>query len=147
VFHADGSLTPDVYRAPEEAYIDQLRYTNVAIDRVVDEILAAPGPAPIIVVQSDEGPHPPAYDYGYIRFPWPQEPDVELDRKLHILEAFYLPDLPDRSAFEGITPVNTFRLIFDAYFGADLPVLPNRTYAFADFDHPYRFVDITDRLR
>jgi hypothetical protein len=148
VFHADGSLTDPGYRPSEVAYVDQLRYTNTVIDALVDDILAQPGPDPIIVVQSDEGPHSPDLDYsGNILWSWPEQPDVELGRKLRILEAFYLPGMADRSAFEDITPVNTFRLILDGYFGAELPRLPDRTYAWTDFDHPYRFVDLTDRLR
>ncbi|MEX0983737.1 MAG: sulfatase-like hydrolase/transferase [Actinomycetota bacterium] len=148
VFHADGSLVENVARPSEVAYVDQLRYTNTVITDVVDDLLGTPGPAPIIVVQSDEGPHPPLYDFaGNIDWSWPEQSDTELQRKLRILEAFYLPGLSDPSAYRDTTPVNTFRMIFDDYFGADLPRLPDRVYAFADIEHPYRFVDITARVK
>ena len=43
--------------------------------------------------------------------------------------------------------MNTFRVILDSYFGADLPLLPDRTFIYTDYDHPYRFEDVTDKLR
>jgi hypothetical protein len=148
VFHADGSLADAGYRPSEIAYVDQLRYTNTVIDRIVDDLLSKPGPSPIIVLQSDEGPHPPSFDYaGNITWSWPEQSDVELKRKMHILEAFFLPGLDDRSAYARSTPVNTFRLILDDYFGGHLERLDDRSYAFADIEHPYRFLDVTARLR
>ena len=130
------------------AYLDQLRYTNTVIDRIVDDLLARPGPKPIIVLQSDEGPHPPELDYaGNITWSWPDQPDVELGRKLRILEAFYLPERSDRAAYRDVTPVNVFRLILDDYFGGTLGRLPDRTFAYADYEHPYVFVDVTERVR
>ena len=47
-----------------------------------------------------------------------------------------------------ITPVNTFRVIFNARFGTDLPLLPDRDAGpTTDLDHFYDFFEITDRLR
>jgi hypothetical protein len=42
--------------------------------------------------------------------------------------------------------VSTFRLIFDRYFGGTLPLLPDRSWVFEGFHHPYRFTEVTDRL-
>jgi len=148
VFHADGSMAENAYRPAVVAYVDQLRFTNTVIARIADGLLSQPGPLPIIVIQSDEGPHPPEYDYaGNITWPWAEQSDEELGRKLRILEAVYLPDLVDRSAYEDVTPVNLFRLILSDYFGADLPRLADRTEVFVDYQHPYRFVDVTRRVR
>ena len=150
IFHADGSFVPpDPNRPIEEAYIDQLKYTNKVIEQVVTELQAGSGPAPIIVIQSDEGPHPPAHDqWGEeLMLSWARASDVELGRKLRILNAYYLPGDPAIKPYPTITPVNTFRMILDDYFDGSLPLLPDRTYVFTDFDHPYRFEDVTDRLR
>ncbi len=150
VFHADGSFVPsDPNRPVEEAYIDQLRYTNRVIEQVVTELQRAPGPAPIIVVQSDEGPHPPSIDQTgeILTMPWSKASDVDLERKLRILNAYYLPGNPPIDVPPSITPVNTFRLILDDYFGGTLSLLPDRTYVFTDYSHPYRFEDVTGRLR
>jgi hypothetical protein len=150
IFHADGRFVPwDLDRPVEGAYIDQLKYTNRVIQQVVTELQAGPGAAPIIVIQSDEGPNLPAIDQGgeVLNLDWAQASDMELGRKLRILNAYYLPGDPTTRPYATITPVNTFRLILNDYFGGSLPLLPDRTYVFTDSDHPYRFEDVTDRLR
>jgi hypothetical protein len=43
--------------------------------------------------------------------------------------------------------VNTFRLIFDRYFGADLPILPDRAYVIRSNQRPFDLVDVTERIR
>jgi hypothetical protein len=150
IFHADGSFAPfDPNRPIEGAYVDQLKYTNKVIEQIVTELQAGSGPAPIIVIQSDEGPHPPALDHWgeILKLNWARAADVELGRKLRILNAYYLPGDPPIKPYPTITPVNTFRMILNDYFGGSLPLLPDRTYIFTDFDHPYRFEDVTDQLR
>lgn len=149
VFRADGSYTSGRDDRPvEEAYLDQLTASNEIIDGIVDMLLHGPGPAPIIVLQSDEGPHPPALDGQIIlRQPWSESDDTELGRKLRILNAYYLPGLKNDGLYRTITPVNTFRLILNDYFGTDLALLPDRTYIYTDYGHPFRFEDVTDRLR
>jgi hypothetical protein len=37
--------------------------------------------------------------------------------------------------------VNAFRILFNAYFGADLELLPDVTYLSPDTDHMYDFVE------
>lgn len=149
VFHADGTYAPtDPNRSITEAYVDQLRYTNSLIKQLV-RTLQSTSPAPIIVIQSDEGPHPPSIDVtdDTLRFPWSKASDLELGRKLRILNAYYLPGDPASEPYPTITPVNTFRLILNNYFDADIPLLSDRTYVFTDYHHPYRFEDVTARLR
>ena len=43
------------------------------------------------------------------------------------------------------SPVNEFRIVFDAVFGADLPMLPNMTYLSPDYVHMYDFVPYPPR--
>jgi hypothetical protein len=149
VFAPDGSyVPPGGDRSDEQAYIDQLQYTNGFIVSLEQELRAAPGPAPIIVIQSDEGPHPPTLDIPYeLKASWSEASIQDLGRKLRILNAYYLPGLKHDPIYADITPVNTFRVILDSYFGADLPLLPDRTFIYTDYDHPYRFEDVTDKLR
>ena len=42
--------------------------------------------------------------------------------------------------------MNAFRIIFNARFGTDLPLLPDRTWAHTDNYHFYEMFEITDRL-
>jgi hypothetical protein len=43
--------------------------------------------------------------------------------------------------------VNAFRVIFNARFGTDLPLLPDRVLSHTDLYNFYEMFDITERLR
>jgi hypothetical protein len=149
VFDADGNyVTPDQWvGGADGAYLEQLKYTNGRILQMVDSLLAGPDDTdPIVVIQSDEGPHPDRLEADEESFEWPDATDTELGEKFRILDALYLPGEGTDAELGSFTPVNTFRIIFDRYFGADLPLLPDRTWVFQDFFHPYRMTEITDRL-
>ena len=148
VFDRTGGYVPfdvEASRPRNTSYLEQLRYANVLVDRLVDRLLAGPEEhRPIVVLQADEGPHPLAYEYDPL-FDWTTATTAELREKFFILNAYYLPGVdPDLSP--SISPVNTFRVIFDEYFGADLPLLPDRAYIFRDERHLYRYWDVTERV-
>jgi hypothetical protein len=46
-----------------------------------------------------------------------------------------------------MTPVNTFRIVFNKLFGTEFERLPDRIYAFPDIYSIYDFYDITDVVR
>jgi sulfatase-like protein len=151
IVDADGSFVPPEEAAKkdrDEAYLDQLAFTNHEIEQVVGDLLSGPAAEdPIIVIQSDEGPHPIALEQDEDAFVWTDATDAELGMKLRILNAYFLPGLEDPGLYPTISPVNTFRLIFSRYFDADLPLLPDRTFVFERKAYPYRFTDVTERLR
>jgi hypothetical protein len=125
-------------------YVAQLEYTNARILQLIDRLLAGPqGERPVIVLQSDEGP------YEGEGVGWQRYERKILERKFGILNAYYLPGRPGGSPapYPTITPVNSFRLILDRYFGARLPLLPDRDFAFHGFGGVYHFADVTDLVR
>ena len=116
-------------------YRRQIQFVTKRIQRTVDEILAQSSEPPIIVLQSDHGPA--------------QRPEGEfgnLQERMGILHAIHLPDGGDALLYPRITPVNTFRIILKHYFHADLPLLEDRSF-YSTYDRPFRFVDITNRIR
>lgn len=137
VFDRDGNQiymdlegdTDKVY----QAYVDQLAYTNVLFERVVTEILAKSEVPPIIIIQGDHGftrqnsqPLLPGY----------------FERRLPILNAYHLPYGGDSVLYPSITPVNSFRVIMNYYFGADLEYLEDGTFFL--IDDPKRFDSVYD---
>jgi hypothetical protein len=148
VFSPDGRcLSPDETKARTEpqAYIEQVRYANSLIKDFVATLLATDGPKPIIIIQADEGPIPTRYRSGHQ--PWPDATADELKAKMGILNAFYFPDGDYRDLDQKISSVNTFRIVFDKYFGTTFKRLPDRSYAFPNLFRIYDFYDITDILR
>ena len=43
--------------------------------------------------------------------------------------------------------MNTFRIILNKYFGANLDLLPDKNYVYEDEDHFFKFIDVTERIR
>jgi hypothetical protein len=153
VFNEDGSYpTPEEQKSRTEAVAHniQLAYTNNFIKAEVDRLLAVPEDRrPIIVIQADEGPYTYRYNHDKEGFDWTQATPEELESKFGILDALYLPGAPAAGAplpYPTMTPVNTFRLIFDEFYGQSYPLLPDRVYAAAGFSHVYDQIDVTDKL-
>lgn len=149
VFDEDGG-----YRSEEEAegktrevnYVDQVLFANDKLTSLIDRLISDSDVPPIIVLQADEGPFPVRYAIDEFGFRWDEATDAELREKMGILNAIYLPDGDTSVLYPSISPVNTFRVIFNRYFSADLELLPDRSYAFASQRYQYDLFDITDKL-
>ena len=151
VHNADGSFTgrAQVARLGDvESYRRQLTYANSRMISLIDRIVAN-DPDAVIMLQADEGPFPERYSRLGWDFDWREASDAELEEKFGILYAMRVPgaDLDAEGFHDGLTPVNAFRIIFNARFGTDLPLLPDRTWSHTDLYHFYEMFDITDRLR
>jgi hypothetical protein len=147
VFGADGHFVTEdesADRTRGQLFIDQSRYT---MDRV--EALAGPDETdPIIVVTTDEGPNPRAYEKDDDAFDWERATDAELREKFEIELALYLPGVDPAAAgvHDRMSLVNVFRGLFDAYFGTSYGQLPDRSFIYRDKSHPYLITEVTDRL-
>ena len=59
----------------------------------------------------------------------------------------YKPDLQYSGLYPNITPVNTFRVVFNRYFDADLALEDDTSY-YTDFDAGwFNFLDVTDAMK
>ena len=119
----------------EEGYINSIKFANKKIMQVVDGLLADPENSPVIIIQADHG-------YGF---------DVDasklskenLEQRMSILSAYYLPGIEENLSDDVITPVNTFRTIFNSYFNTDYDLLENKMYL---DDNDGGYVDVTNIL-
>ncbi|MGH2463263.1 MAG: hypothetical protein ACRDFZ_06530 [Candidatus Limnocylindria bacterium] len=148
VFNPDGSIPTAAEkdeRTDAEEYVAQLEYANNRALEVIDDILnVAPGePDPIIILAADEGPWPPGFRADQEGFQWLEASDSDIAWKFGILNAFRMPgvDLESEGFNDRTSPVNAFRILFNAYFGGHLELLPDVTYLSPDYDHMYDFVE------
>jgi hypothetical protein len=118
-------------------YQEQVKFINREITRVIDAILAKSETPPIILVMSDHGPAS--------IFNWNFETPECLWERASNLYAIFLPEHEeDGTMYPSITPVNTFPVIFNTYFGTEIPLLEDRSYMMA-WQSPSLKMDITDR--
>jgi hypothetical protein len=143
VFKAEGSplSEAEAKAAPEpRLYADHLAYTNAQIKEIVGYLLAGPEQTrPIVIIEGDEGPLMCQY-VDCVR----NTPEY-LRIRLGNLVAMYLPGV-DEELPDTFTSVNTFRVVFREYFGAELDLLPDRSFTWPDNDHLYDFRDVTDQI-
>ncbi|MBN2118908.1 MAG: hypothetical protein JW730_20230 [Anaerolineales bacterium] len=119
-----------------DGYQEQVKFIDRETIRVIDAILQKSESPPIILVMGDHGPAS--------LFKWTFEIPGCLWERTSILYAMFLPGHEnDDTLYSSISPVNTFRVIFNTYFGADLPLLEDRSYLMYWYE-PTRKVDITD---
>jgi len=112
-----GEAGPPSARHPEEAerywnaYADEVAFLDGRVLEAIRGILAHSSTPPVIVVQGD---------HGYVVVPREAKPPI--------LNAYYLPGGHAEQIYDGITPVNTFRIILNAYFGAHFELLEDVSY-------------------
>ncbi len=133
-------------------YLDQLIFANTQILALVDAIQKGARPA-VIILQSDEGPWPEKYvgnealigqDVTPVK--WKDVSRQDLREKTQILYAIYGAGFPADQLVKHLSPVNTYRMILNQYFGFNLPMLPDKSYIFIDNRRLYTFQDITNEV-
>ena len=145
VFDAEGRCAYKV-TGRGTSYLDQLQYANREILSLIDAVREEARRPTIIVLQADEGPYPRPFLLDQQGFDWTQATEQQLRLKTAILNAVYFPDGDYRTLTNDMTPVNTFRIIFNKYFGTRLPLLPDRTFLHRSEARLYDFQEVTDRV-
>lgn len=146
VFDIDGSMPTTEERAQRsehEEYLRQLQWTNQRVLTALDRLLDGPqDQQPIVILQADEGPWPVRFTVNERGFDWLSATPDEIQQKFGILNALHLPGVDAAAAgvTDSLSPVNEFRVVFNAYFQANLPLLPDVTYLSPDYARMYDFV-------
>ena len=129
-----GTPSQDHANAPLK-YFEQAIFVNGLVKKLVDNILNKSKLKPIIIIQGDHG----------IPFMTSNHPKSdELRKTFSILNAYYLPVNARGKLYEHITPVNSFRLVFDHYFGTELGFLPDKVYFPTSYTAERHLISIPD---
>ncbi len=122
--------SPDLYR-------DQVIYTNKLVKNMIEEIIAKSKTKPIIIIQGDHGSR--AYNV--------EDSSRVMEMELHyqILNAYYFPERESTiSLYPTISPVNSFRVLLNTYFGTNLELLPDTSFSLEKVKGEIQFVDICE---
>ena len=156
VFDRDGSpLTPDYPYSLNDGshligpggitreeflhgYVNQLAFVNQRILETISAIISGSSRPPVIILQADHGPGSLLDNHS--------AEDTFVGERLAILNAYYLPEIDaSKVIWNDITPVNSFRVILNHYFGTTYEMLPDRSF-YSPWDRAFDLVDVTDRV-
>jgi len=122
VFDALGNPTPPDKVDAMDGYLAQIKFISNAILPNVEKLLEESSSPPVIILQGDHGPWMPTNHAA----------------QLKILNAYYLPN-GSEALYPSISPVNSFRVVFNEYFDADLPLLEDKSY-YSDLSRRFEFI-------
>ncbi len=106
-------------------YINQVEYIGSQLETALSTLLSESSGPPVIILQGDHGP-------------WMQTGSGQFK----ILNAYYLPGHNDL-LYPSVSPINSFRLVFNAYFGTDYALLPDTSY-YSPIPNIYEFKEISN---
>ena len=129
IYYNEWGTEEDVKR-----YLDTLQYANLRLEEFVEKVLKESDPKPIIMIGSDHGTD--------FNFDWDNPTNEMLKQRLSNLNAYYFPQGGDM-LYDSITPINSFRIMFNANFNGNFEVLEDRVY-WSTYDKPYKFRDVTE---
>ncbi len=121
VFGANGEEVHIPYDPLTDAYSNedfwhgyrgQVLFINQQILPVLAEIITRSSTPPIIILASDHG----------------TDHTANIQNDFLNLGAYYLPGTPVTGLYDSLSPVNAFRILFNAYFGGQYELLPDKSF-------------------
>jgi hypothetical protein len=117
--HIPHVFTPSGdFRYPDDptknGYRDNAMFIDTQILPILHEVIAQSEKPPVIILMGDHGP--PATKF------------TSAETRMKNLEAYFVNTDTKLKLYDSITPVNSFRIIMNQYFGSDYPLLTDVSY-------------------
>jgi hypothetical protein len=113
VTHEDESV---FISGSKDKYLEQLKYLNKLLINTITSITNNnPLKPPVIIIQGD---------HGYRDLSGPDKKEESMT----IINAYYFPDKEYSKIYNSITPVNSFRVVFNKYLNTNLQLLKDTSY-------------------
>jgi len=121
--HVFGPEGQPVHENPDSitGYRSQVQFINAQIIPIIDNLLADHELAPIVIIQGDHG--------SIIESP---------KQRMSILNAYKFPEMLKDDLYPGVSPVNTFRMLFNHLLGSQYELLEDRAL-YSTYDNPYEY--------
>ena len=127
--------TGTAYLDPNEektAYLNQLIYLTKILKDVIKNLQENSENQPIIIVQSDTGPS--------TKFGETMNEKHQVDR-MSIINAYYFPNGKYDLLSDDVTPVNSFRIVFDSHFETNYGLVDDRIF-YSTYEKPYELNEL-----
>ncbi len=116
-----------------QQYSDQAKWVMQRLTKAIDGIMMSSPRPKIIIVQGDHGPGS--------GLDWERPQNTDHTERLGIFNAWYVSGGQQFPLYEGMTAINTFPLLFNTVFGAELQRLPDELW-FARMSLPYTYYNL-----
>lgn len=142
LFRSDGSVQNEFAQQSDtiqlkKNYIEQLRFANERIKNSIKNIIKTSRKPPIIILQSDHGI---TYEHQISR-----NDVLGIKSRFYILNSIYAPKEISSKFYTGISPVNTFRIIFNELFNSRMTLLKDKSFLVTDMP-PFKYTEVSDLL-
>ena len=118
------------------AHVDQIKFVNKNLKHVISKLLDSKN-KPIIILQGDTG--------SGFNIDWEYPSNAMVVERMSNLNAIYFPN-QNYDKMNDLTPVNTFKIIFNEYFDEENVLQENKNY-WSNSEKPYTFIEITKELK
>jgi hypothetical protein len=139
----DSTQSYEIWNFKKVAIVASI-FLVLFLREVIDALLSRSEIPPIIILQADEGPYAGG-EKEWRNTDFSRATDAQIRQKMGILNAYYFPNIDTDLLYPSITPVNSFRLVFNLYFSTHFELLPDKSYAYLNGD-PVDIFEITDKL-
>ncbi len=131
----DANDFPHEKLSYQQQYIAQLQFVNKKVETLVDTLLNNSATPPIIILQADHGPG--------LMTDLNSWQNTCLQERFAVFSAYYLPGIDPSNVPNDLTPVNLFRVVFNEYMNADLPLLANQQHYSTDTFYAFQTKDVS----
>jgi len=113
VFTSTGEYEYTQFENGLTGYRENTEFIDNRLPDVLRAIIEKSKVPPIIIIMGDHGP---------------MGETVTIEQRMSILNAFFVNEEAKASIYDGITPVNSFRVIFNHHFGGDYSLLEDASF-------------------
>jgi hypothetical protein len=134
---SDYMLNVSTAKDYRDGYVGQAEFIGNRTLKALDKMLARSSSKPVILIQGDHG--------SKLRLDQAFFNKTDFNECFPNLSAFYVPESVRKNLYPGMTPVNSFRVLFNGLFDDKLELKPDRSW-YSSFPFPYDFMEVTNRL-
>jgi hypothetical protein len=125
--NSDGSYVSDTALilqqiTPMQGHLNQIGYSNLLLQKIITLVNRKAKRKRVVVIEGDHG--------------FRSYQEAKPGHKVFMnLNAYYFSDCDYSSLYNGISPVNTFRIILNKYFSQSLPLVRDSSVFLTDFQN------------
>jgi hypothetical protein len=132
----ENSINNSTNGFDKSRYLISLEILNNKVIKMINTIVNDKNNKPIVIIQSDHGSSSSFIPYTE---KWNKPNSINLNERMKNFAAYYFPD-KNNVFTDSISPVNTFRIVFNNYFNEKYNLFPNKIY-FSNYEKPFDFIE------